>query len=131
MFRPNHLKDRLLSGEIAYGCWVAGGAPTNAEILGHAGYDFVLADYEHGLGDTQAILETLRALETTPSPVVVRVPWNDHVLLKRIIDASHDKSRFSIKLDRQPRLVVHLFRVQRRVSKVSHLKPWLMNSHAP
>lgn len=87
MFKPNHLKDRLLSGEIAYGCWVAGGAPTNAEILGHAGYDFVLADYEHGLGDTQAILETLRALETTPSPVMVRVPWNDHVLLKRIIDA--------------------------------------------
>ncbi len=87
MFRPNALKSRLLSGEVAYGCWVAGGSVTNAEILGHAGFDFILADHEHGIGDTRDVLDTLRVLETTPSPAVVRVPWNDHVLLKRVIDA--------------------------------------------
>jgi 4-hydroxy-2-oxoheptanedioate aldolase len=87
MFKPNLLKSRLLAGETVYGCWAAGGSPTNAEILGHAGYDFVLSDHEHGVGDTQAILEVLRIVETTPSPAVVRIPWNDHVLLKRIIDA--------------------------------------------
>lgn len=87
MFKPNHLKNRLLAGETAYGCWVGGGSPGNAEILGHTGFDFILADHEHGVGDTRDILEVLRVLETTPSPAVLRVPWNDHVLLKRVIDA--------------------------------------------
>jgi 4-hydroxy-2-oxoheptanedioate aldolase len=87
MFKQNSLKARLLSGDAAYGCWVAGGSPTNAEILGHSGFDFILADHEHGIGDTQDVLDVLRAIETTPTPAVVRVAWNDHVLLKRVIDA--------------------------------------------
>lgn len=87
MFKPNHLKARLLAGETAYGCWVGGGTPTNAEILGHLGFDFLLSDHEHGAGETREITEALRAIETTPTPAVVRVPWNDHVFLKRVIDA--------------------------------------------
>ncbi|MGE6742641.1 HpcH/HpaI aldolase family protein [Allorhizobium pseudoryzae] len=87
MFKTNTLKARLHAGDAVYGCWVAGGSPTNAEILGHAGFDFVLADHEHGIGDTRDVVDVLRALETTPTPAVVRVAWNDHVLLKRVIDA--------------------------------------------
>lgn len=87
MFKPNRLKAQLLEGRIAYGCWVGGGSPTNAEILGHIGFDFLLADHEHGVGETREIMETLRAIETTPTPALVRVPWNDHVFLKRVLDA--------------------------------------------
>lgn len=87
MFKPNHLKARLLAGEAAYGCWVGGGSPTNCEILGHLGFDFLLADHEHGIGETRDIVDALRAIESTPTPAVVRVPWNDHVFLKRVIDA--------------------------------------------
>lgn len=86
MFRPNLLKQRLLARETAYGCWVAGGTPTECEVLGHIGFDFILADFEHGIGDTRDIVDSLRALETTPSPAMVRVGWNDHVLLKRVLD---------------------------------------------
>jgi 4-hydroxy-2-oxoheptanedioate aldolase len=87
MFSKNRLKERLLAGQPAYGCWVGGGSPTTAEILGHIGFDFLLADHEHGIGETREILETLRAIETTPTPAMVRVPWNDHVFLKRVLDA--------------------------------------------
>lgn len=87
MFAENRLKTRLLAGEIAYGCWVGGGSPGNAELLGHIGFDFLLADHEHGIGETREIMETLRAVETTPTPALVRVPWNDHVFLKRVLDA--------------------------------------------
>lgn len=87
MFRTNRLKERLLAGARAYGCWVGGGSPTNAEILGHVGFDFLLADHEHGIGETREIVETLRAIETTPTPAMVRVPWNDAVFLKRVLDA--------------------------------------------
>jgi 4-hydroxy-2-oxoheptanedioate aldolase len=87
MFSPNRLKAHLLAGNSAFGCWVGGGSPTNAEILGHVGFDFLLADHEHGIGETREILETLRAIETTPTPAMVRVPWNDMVFLKRVLDA--------------------------------------------
>ncbi|WP_037381947.1 HpcH/HpaI aldolase family protein [Sinorhizobium americanum] len=87
MYTPNRLKAHLAAGHVAFGCWVGGGAPTNAEILGHAGFDFLLVDHEHGVGETSEIIDTLRAIETTPSPALVRVPWNDHVFLKRVLDA--------------------------------------------
>ena len=87
MFSPNRLKAHLLAGNSAFGCWVGGGSPTNAEILGHVGFDFLLADHEHGIGETREILDTLRAIETTPTPAMVRVPWNDMVFLKRVLDA--------------------------------------------
>lgn len=87
MFKPNRLKAQLLANQTAYGCWIGGGSTTNAEILGHVGFDFLLADHEHGIGETREIMETLRAIETTPTPALVRVPWNDHVFLKRVLDA--------------------------------------------
>lgn len=87
MYKPNRLKSHLLSGKTAFGCWIGGGSPTNAEILGHVGFDYLLVDHEHGVGETREIMETLRAVETTPTPALVRVPWNDHVFLKRVLDA--------------------------------------------
>lgn len=90
MFRENRLKKRLLNGERAFGCWVSGGSVTATEILGHIGFDFLLLDHEHGVGDSAEIVDELRAAETTPTPTIVRVPWNDHVYLKRALDAGVD-----------------------------------------
>ncbi|WP_341487839.1 aldolase/citrate lyase family protein [Pararhizobium sp. A13] len=87
MYTTNRLKAHLAAGHVAFGCWVGGGSPTNAEILGHVGFDFLLVDHEHGVGETREIIDTLRAVETTPSPALVRIPWNDHVFLKRVLDA--------------------------------------------
>ncbi len=33
------------------------------------GFDFLLADYEHGAGETLNVIDALRAIETTPTPV--------------------------------------------------------------
>lgn len=87
MFKTNQLKARLLAGEVAFGCWVAGGSVTAAEVLGHIGFDFLLLDHEHGVGDAATIVDELRAVAGTPTPAIVRVPWNDHVYLKRVLDA--------------------------------------------
>lgn len=87
MFQINRLKARLLTGEVAFGCWVAGGSVTAAEVLGHIGFDFLLLDHEHGVGEGAEIVDELRAVAITPTPAIVRVPWNDHVYLKRVLDA--------------------------------------------
>ncbi|WP_119391345.1 HpcH/HpaI aldolase family protein [Taklimakanibacter lacteus] len=90
MFRPNLLKQRLGRGEKLFGSWIATGNATNVEILGHSGFDYLLIDLEHGQGEISDLIAMLRAAETTGTPCVVRVPWNDPVTLKRVLDAGVD-----------------------------------------
>ena len=86
MYRPNRLKQRLHAGENVLGCWTMLGNPQVAEILSLAGYDFLVLDQEHGLGDPTSLAAQLHAMSATPTVGVVRVPWNDHVYLKRVLD---------------------------------------------
>jgi len=86
MFRENALKRRLAEGKPALGCWLFAGEPTAAEVIGLTGYDFVLIDHEHGPGDLLSASAALRALSASPSTVMMRVPWNDPVEIKRALD---------------------------------------------
>ena len=87
MFKPNHLKRRLLAGEALFGAWIETGSATVAEILSHQGFDFFILDLEHGQGDLKDVVDVLRAIQGSGTPCIVRVPWNDPVMLKRILDA--------------------------------------------
>lgn len=62
------------------------GSSVTAEIAGKAGFDWVLIDIEHGMGDRQELLTQLQALEATPAAPVVRIAWNDPVRFKRVLD---------------------------------------------
>ncbi|WP_316980450.1 HpcH/HpaI aldolase family protein, partial [Shumkonia mesophila] len=57
-----------------------------AEILAFCGYDFLLIDNEHGPGDPLAVADQLRAIQVTETVGIVRVPWNDHVTIKKYLD---------------------------------------------
>jgi 4-hydroxy-2-oxoheptanedioate aldolase len=87
MYRPNILKARLEAGESVYGAWVGSGSPGNTEIMGHAGFDFLVIDQEHGAGEMADAVASLRAAESSGTPCIVRAPWNDPIWLKRILDA--------------------------------------------
>ncbi|MFO1312496.1 MAG: aldolase/citrate lyase family protein [Burkholderiales bacterium] len=86
MYRPNVLKQRLQRGENVLGCWTMLGNPQVVEILSLAGFDYLVLDQEHGLGDVTSLAAQLHAMSATPTVGVVRVPWNDHVYLKRVLD---------------------------------------------
>lgn len=87
MYRQNILKQRLRHGDNVLGCWSMLGNPHVVEILSLAGFDFLVLDQEHGLGDPTSLSVQLHAMSATPTVGVVRVPWNDHVYLKRVLDA--------------------------------------------
>jgi len=86
MYRPNPLKQRLRNGERVLGCWTMLGNAQVAEILSLTGFDFLVLDQEHGLGDVTSLAAQLHAMSATSTVGVVRVPWNDHVYLKRVLD---------------------------------------------
>lgn len=86
MAQPNPLKRRLLAGEVLFGAWIGGGDPTNAEVLALQGFDFLILDLEHGLGDLRLAVEIFRTLRGLDCGCVVRAPSNDPVFIKKILD---------------------------------------------
>ena len=87
MFRPNLMKRKLLQGQNVLGCWTTFGSPQIAELLAMTGFDFLLFDQEHGLGDSTSLVTLLQAIAPTATSSVVRIPSNDPVYLKRVLDA--------------------------------------------
>ena len=87
MYRPNALKQNLKAGHNVLGCWTMLGNPHALELLALTGFDYLLIDLEHGVGNPSSLANMLHAISATKATSVVRVPWNDHVYLKRVLDA--------------------------------------------
>lgn len=68
------------------GMWVCSGSPLVAEICAGAGFDWVLVDMEHSPNGLESVLQQLQAMAAYPVTAVVRVPINDHVVIKRVLD---------------------------------------------
>lgn len=81
-----NLKKRLRQGETVLGCWLNLGTSITAEIVGSAGFDWLLIDLEHGAGVEKDVLVQLQALEKSSSAVVVRVEGIQRQRINRILD---------------------------------------------
>jgi 4-hydroxy-2-oxoheptanedioate aldolase len=69
------------------GTWLMSAAPSTAEAMGFCGFDFLVVDMEHTPIGVPETIGILRAIAGTPAVPVVRLPWNDQVLVKRVLDA--------------------------------------------
>ncbi|MGI5256483.1 HpcH/HpaI aldolase family protein [Streptomyces angustmyceticus] len=87
MLRPNEVRRRLAAGEEAYGLFSTLPEPAMVEMIGCAGYDFVILDTEHTLVDPQRLENLIRAAETTGLTPFVRVPEADPGAVLRALDA--------------------------------------------
>jgi 2-keto-3-deoxy-L-rhamnonate aldolase RhmA len=80
------IRERALQRELLGGTFLNLGSSLTAEIAGNAGFDWLLIDLEHGAGDRSELLLQLQAIESTPAVPLVRIPWNDPVIVKRVLD---------------------------------------------
>ncbi|MCC5928687.1 MAG: 2-dehydro-3-deoxyglucarate aldolase [Cyclobacteriaceae bacterium] len=80
------LKRRLLAGETLSGCWLNLGSSITAEIVGLAGFDWVLIDLEHGAGEPKDLLHQLQALAHTKASAIVRVESAARERIHRVLD---------------------------------------------
>jgi 2-keto-3-deoxy-L-rhamnonate aldolase RhmA len=69
------------------GTWIGSANPLVAEAIACAGFDWGLVDMEHAPLDVAGLVHMLQALGCTKMLPVVRVPWNDAVTVKRVLDA--------------------------------------------
>ncbi|HEX8039227.1 MAG TPA: aldolase/citrate lyase family protein [Chryseosolibacter sp.] len=82
-----NFKERMFDGETLHGCWINLGSTVSAEIVGRAGFDWVLIDLEHGSGDLTAMYQQLQVLEGTGPKVLVRTDELARSKVQRILDA--------------------------------------------
>lgn len=86
MSYPNRFRQRLLSGETLIGSWCSLANPITTEVLGLAGFDWLVLDGEHAPNDITTFVPQLMALKGSPSAAVVRPPCNEPVIIKRLLD---------------------------------------------
>lgn len=74
MKSKNSLKSRTQSGENLYGFFIIIPSPSIVEMVGFAGFDFVILDREHGGADIECLENLIRAAEVSGLQSIVRVP---------------------------------------------------------
>lgn len=83
---PNKFKAALAAKQVQIGCWSALSNPISTEVLGLAGFDWLVLDGEHAPNDISTFIPQLMALKGSTSAPVVRVPTNEPVIIKRLLD---------------------------------------------
>ncbi len=87
-FREHLLQKKTSSqaSQASLGIWASSCSPNVVEALAQAGFDWMMLDCEHAPRDLATCLHELRILEASPTLPLVRVAWNDPVLLKQVLD---------------------------------------------
>jgi 2-dehydro-3-deoxyglucarate aldolase len=110
---PNSFRADMRAGKRLIGCWCSLANPITTEVLGIAGFDWLLLDGEHAPNDVTTFIPQLMALKDSVSAPVVRPSWNNPVELKRLLDAgfynflipfieSGDEARRAVAATRYP-----------------------------
>jgi 4-hydroxy-2-oxoheptanedioate aldolase len=82
----NPFKRALQAGRAQIGLWSSLSSNYSVEVIAGAGFDWLLLDTEHSPNDLESLLTQLQAAAPYPTHPVVRVPWNDMVMIKRVLD---------------------------------------------
>ncbi|MCJ2121642.1 HpcH/HpaI aldolase family protein [Methylobacterium sp. J-077] len=83
----NRFKAALGEGRQQIGLWCSLASPISTEIVAGAGFDWLLLDMEHSANDLRDIYVQLQAMMENATSPVVRVPSDDPITIKRILDA--------------------------------------------
>jgi 2-dehydro-3-deoxyglucarate aldolase len=133
---PNRFRQDLVAGKRLIGCWASLGSPITTEVLGVAGFDWLLLDAEHAPNDVLSLVPQLMALKDSASAPVVRPPWNDTVVIKRLLDAgfhnflvpfveSADEARRAVAATRYPPAGVRGVSVSQRSNRYGSVPDYL------
>jgi 4-hydroxy-2-oxoheptanedioate aldolase len=109
----NSFKRALRAGKPQIGLWSSLSSNYTVEVIAGAGFDWILLDSEHSPADIENLLTQLQAAAPYPTHPVVRIPWNDMVTVKRVLDigaqtllipyvSSKEEARNAVSFTRYP-----------------------------
>jgi 2-dehydro-3-deoxyglucarate aldolase/4-hydroxy-2-oxoheptanedioate aldolase len=85
MENARKFREKLKQGQVCLGTGISFADPTITEALSSI-LDFVWIDMEHGPLGIESVQGHVMATRGTDTAPIVRVPWNDPVLIKPVLD---------------------------------------------
>src|SRR4051812_24494746 len=136
----NPFKSALKSARPQIGLWSSLSSSYTVEVIAGAGFDWILLDSEHSPADLENLLGQLQAAGPYPSHPVVRVPWNDMVTIKRILDvgaqsllipyvSSAEEARAAVSYTRYPPAGVRGVAGTTRATRFGRVKDYAKRAH--
>ena len=83
-------KTRLRRRDVMFGCFVGQPSPAIVEMVGYAGFDYVIIDLEHGPTGLEMLENMLRAAQAAGAASLVRMPSPAPADVLRVLDAGAD-----------------------------------------
>jgi 2-keto-3-deoxy-L-rhamnonate aldolase RhmA len=137
----NAFRQLLMSAgaQPTLGTWIVSASPIVAEAMGHAGFEWGVIDMEHTPLDMMGVVHLLQAVGNTRMVPLVRVPWNDAVTVKRVLDAgattllvpfvqNADEARRAVAATRYPPAGIRGMAGMSRASKFGTTPNYLKNA---
>ena len=84
--KTNPVRENLQAGGTSLGCFLGLESSSVAEMLGHAGFEWLMIEAEHNALDMAQVQDMIRAVNTTPAVPLVRIPSADRVFIQRVLD---------------------------------------------
>lgn len=82
----NTVKEKMQSGQPAFGFGLGLGSALNAEVLSRTGIDFVMIDRQHGSWGEDSAIAALVAITGGSAVPMARVARNDYTFIGRLLD---------------------------------------------
>jgi 4-hydroxy-2-oxoheptanedioate aldolase len=132
----NAFKRALAAGQLQIGLWCSLASPIAAEIVADSGFDWLLIDSEHSPNEIPDLLAALQAVGRGTASPVVRPPWNDPVMIKRVLDIgaqtlllpyvqSPDEARRAVAATRYPPAGIRGVTASGRAARYGRVKDYL------
>ncbi|MFJ4173605.1 HpcH/HpaI aldolase/citrate lyase family protein [Microbacterium sp. NPDC089696] len=110
---PSFRERLAASARPLIGMWACSGSPLVTEVAAGSGLDWLLIDMEHSANTLESTLVQLQVVAAYPITPVVRVPSNDAVAIKQVLDlgaqniivpmvSSADEARAAVAATRYP-----------------------------
>lgn len=135
---PNSFKRDLLAGKKLIGIWSSLANEITAEVLGVAGFDWVVLDGEHSPNNVRTFITQLMALKDSPTAPVVRPTCNNAVEIKLLLDSGFynflipfvenaDEARSAVSATRYPPQGIRGVSVSQRSNRFGTVPDYFKN----
>jgi 4-hydroxy-2-oxoheptanedioate aldolase len=136
----NAFKHALKAGQAQIGLWSSLSSNYSVEVIAGAGFDWILLDMEHSPNELESLVTQLQAAAPYSTHPVVRVPWNDMVAMKRVLDvgaqsllvpyvSSAEEARAAVSHTRYPPQGVRGVAGTTRATRFGRVKDYARRAH--
>lgn len=84
--KTNNIVTRMRAGQMAYGCAIGFPSTALVELMGRAGFDYVMFDAEHGPFTPESLDDLCRVADMAGLTPIARVPSIEHHAILRFLD---------------------------------------------